>query len=169
MTALLYTSIDSPIGELLLVGDGRALHGLAMQGGRTRVAPRPEWRRADEPFAPARAQLGEYFAGERTAFDLDVHLTGTRFQVQVWEALRDIPYGTTISYGELARRVGRPTGARAVGAANGRNPVAVVLPCHRVIGADGSLTGFGGGVERKRLLLGLEAQTAGGTLDLSFD
>jgi methylated-DNA-[protein]-cysteine S-methyltransferase len=161
----LYTTVESPIGELLLVGDGTALHGLAMQGGRHPVAVRPEWRRADEAFAEPHRQLDEYFAGERTAFDLTVHLDGTPFQVQVWQALRAIPYGETISYGELARRVGRPNGARAVGAANGRNPVAVVVPCHRVIGADGSLTGFGGGTERKRLLLDLEA---GGLLALGM-
>jgi methylated-DNA-[protein]-cysteine S-methyltransferase len=168
MSDLLYTSVESPIGELLLVGDGRALHGLAMQGGRTRVEPQPGWRRADEPFGAVRDQLDEYFAGERTEFELAVELRGTPFQRKVWNALREIPYGTTISYGELARRVGRPNGARAVGAANGRNPVAVVVPCHRVIGADGSLTGFGGGVERKRLLLGLEAQSAGERLDLGL-
>ena len=140
--SVLYTCVDSPIGELLLVGDGESLHGLAMQGGRTRIAPEPEWRRADEPFASVLLQLDEYFAGERTAFDVSIELRGTPFQVQVWNALREIPYGTTISYGELARRVGRPTGARAVGAANGRNPVAVVVPCHRVLGRSGALTGY---------------------------
>jgi methylated-DNA-[protein]-cysteine S-methyltransferase len=166
MSALVYTCVDSPIGELLLVGDGTMLHGLVMQGGKHPVEIGPDWERDDDAFADARAQLREYFAGTRTAFDLPVHLDGTEFQVRVWNALREIPYGTTISYGELARRVGRPTGARAVGAANGRNPVAVVVPCHRVIGADGSLTGFGGGMERKQLLLGLEAETAGTKLPL---
>jgi methylated-DNA-[protein]-cysteine S-methyltransferase len=166
VSTLVYTCVDSPIGELLLVGDGSTLHGLVMQDGRHPVAIDPAWERDDDAFADARRQLGEYFAGERTAFDVPVHLEGTEFQVRVWEALREIPYGTTISYGELARRVGRPTGARAVGAANGRNPVAVVVPCHRVIGADGSLTGFGGGVERKQLLLGLESEQAGMTLPL---
>jgi methylated-DNA-[protein]-cysteine S-methyltransferase len=166
MSTLVYTCVDSPIGELLLVGDGSTLHGLVMQDGRHPVEVDPGWERDDDAFADAREQLAEYFAGERTSFDVPVHLEGTDFQVRVWQALREIPYGTTISYGELARRVGRPTGARAVGAANGRNPVAVVVPCHRVIGADGSLTGFGGGTERKQLLLGLEAETAGTTLPL---
>jgi methylated-DNA-[protein]-cysteine S-methyltransferase len=166
MSALVYTCLDSPIGELLLVGDGTTLHGLVMQDGKRPVEIGPDWARDDTAFAEARTQLAEYFAGERTEFDVPVHLDGTEFQVRVWNALREIPYGTTISYGELARRVGRPTGARAVGAANGRNPVAVVVPCHRVIGADGSLTGFGGGTERKQLLLGLEAETAGTTLPL---
>jgi methylated-DNA-[protein]-cysteine S-methyltransferase len=166
VSTLVYTCVDSPIGELLLVGDGSTLHGLVMQDGKHPVDIDPSWERDDDAFADARRQLGEYFAGERRAFDLPVHLEGTEFQVRVWEALREIPYGTTISYGELARRVGRPAGARAVGAANGRNPVAVVVPCHRVIGADGSLTGFGGGVERKQLLLGLESEQAGMTLPL---
>jgi methylated-DNA-[protein]-cysteine S-methyltransferase len=164
-----YTTIDSPIGELLLAGDGQALHRLSMQGGKDPVVPGPGWRRTEAPFGAVREQLDEYFSGRRTGFDVELHLTGTPFQVEVWNALREIPYGTTISYGELARRVGRPTGARAVGAANGRNPIAVVVPCHRVIGADGSLTGFGGGTDRKRALLGLEAQTAGTTLHLGLN
>jgi methylated-DNA-[protein]-cysteine S-methyltransferase len=155
---LAHTRIDSPIGELLLVGDGDALHGLYMQQGRRPIAPDPGWRRASEPFADVAAQLGEYFAGERTAFDVPLALHGSEFELRVWSALQEIPYGATTSYGELARRIGHPTGARAVGLANGRNPVAVIVPCHRVIGADGTLTGYGGGLERKRLLLDLEAQ-----------
>jgi methylated-DNA-[protein]-cysteine S-methyltransferase len=154
---LLYTRMDSPIGELLIVGDGRALHGLYMQEGRTAAAVRPEWRRADEPFAEVRAQLSQYFDGDRQCFDVPLALTGTPFQRRVWQALQRIPYGETTTYAELARRVGRPSASRAVGLANGRNPVAVIVPCHRVIGSDGSLTGYGGGLERKRLLLELEA------------
>ena len=158
----LHTTIDSPIGELLLVGDEEGLRGLYMQEGRTRMAVRSSWREADEPFADVREQLGEYFAGERTDFDLPLEMGGTEFEREVWGELERIPYGQTTSYGEIARRVGRPDRARAVGAANGRNPISVIVPCHRVIGADGSLTGYGGGLERKRFLLELE----GGALPL---
>jgi methylated-DNA-[protein]-cysteine S-methyltransferase len=153
--------MDSPIGELLLVGDGRALHGLHMQEGRTAASVHREWRPADEPFADVRRQLSEYFDGERDEFDVPLAMTGTPFQRRVWQALQRIPYGETTTYGELARRLGRPSASRAVGLANGRNPIAVIVPCHRVIGSDGSLTGYGGGVERKRLLLDLEATGRG--------
>jgi methylated-DNA-[protein]-cysteine S-methyltransferase len=156
---LAYTRVDSPLGELLLVGDGDALHLLHMLRGRRPIAPDPGWRRASEPFAGVRAQLGEYFAAERTAFEVPLALHGSPFELRVWRALQEIPYGATTSYGEVARRIGHPTAARAVGLANGRNPVAVIVPCHRVIGADGTLTGYGGGLERKRLLLDLEAQS----------
>ena len=154
---MLYTTFDSPIGELLALGDGRALHGLYMQGGRTAIAVGPDWERSGELFADVREQLADYFAGGRTAFDLPLAMTGSPFQRRVWRALQEIPYGETTSYGELARRIGIPSASRAVGVANGHNPVAVIVPCHRVIGADGSLTGYGGGLERKRLLLELEA------------
>jgi methylated-DNA-[protein]-cysteine S-methyltransferase len=154
---MLYTTLDTPIGELLLVGDGRALRGLYMQEGRTAIAVRPGWRAAAEPFADLRAQLAEYFAGRRRAFDVPLTMTGSAFQRRVWRALQDIPYGETISYGELARGIGVPSAARAVGVANGRNPISLIVPCHRVIGADGGLTGYGGGMERKRWLLELEA------------
>jgi methylated-DNA-[protein]-cysteine S-methyltransferase len=153
---LVYTRLESPIGELLLVGDDHALHGLHMQEGRTAVSVHPEWRPADEPFADVRRQLSEYFAGERRDFDVPLAMAGTPFQRSVWGALREIRYGETTSYGELARRLGRPSATRAVGLANGRNPIAVIVPCHRVVGSDGSLTGYGGGLERKRLLLELE-------------
>ncbi len=158
-----YTTVDSPIGELLLVSDGHALCGLYMQEGR-RKRIEPGWRRADEPFAAAVAQLAEYFDGHRREFDVPLVLDGPPFQRQAWHALREIPYGETVSYCEQARRIGQPDAARAVGAANGQNPIAVIVPCHRVIGADGSLTGFGGGLERKRLLLDLEADTVAGAL-----
>jgi methylated-DNA-[protein]-cysteine S-methyltransferase len=154
---MLYTSVESPIGELLAVGDSRALHGLYMQEGRTPITVRAGWEATDEPFADARAQLAEYFAGQRRAFDLPLAMAGSPFQRRVWRALQDIPYGETISYGELARRIGVPSASRAVGVANGRNPLCVIVPCHRVIGVDGSLTGYGGGLARKRLLLELEA------------
>jgi methylated-DNA-[protein]-cysteine S-methyltransferase len=152
-----YTHMDSPIGELLLVGDGQALNGLFMQEGRTAAMIGAGWTRAEEPFACVRAQLTEYFDGRRTEFDLPLAPSGSPFQRRVWSALREIPYGETASYGEIARRVGVPSAPRAVGVANGRNPIAVIVPCHRVIGADGTLTGYGGGLERKRLLLDLEA------------
>ena len=154
--ALLYTTIDSPIGELLLLGDGEALHGLYMQDGRKPVRIAPGWEPSTAPFADVCSQLQEYFAGERTTFEIPLVLKGAPFERQVWRALEDIPYGETVTYGEIARRVGQPSAARAVGLANGRNPIAVIVPCHRVIGADGTLTGYGGGLERKRLLLELE-------------
>jgi methylated-DNA-[protein]-cysteine S-methyltransferase len=152
----LYTTMPSPIGELLLVGDGDTLSGLYMQDGRKPKRIAPGWTESATPFADARAQLEEYFAGERTTFDIPLAPEGAPFELDVWRALEEIPYGETVSYGEIARRVGQPTAARAVGTANGRNPIAVIVPCHRVIGADGSLTGYGGGLERKRLLLELE-------------
>lgn len=156
-SSLFYTSMDSPIGELLLLGDGHALHGLYMQDGRKPVGIAPRWKRSAAPFADVQAQLREYFAGERVAFDASLAMNGTPFEQRVWRALTDIPYGETVSYGEIATRVGQPSAARAVGLANGRNPIAVIVPCHRVIGANGTLTGYGGGLERKRLLLELES------------
>lgn len=153
---LLYSTIDSPIGELLLVGDGRALHRLQMRAGRRPATIDPAWRRDDDAFGAATAQLHEYFDGSRQQFELGLQLNGNRFEQGVWDALRTIPYGQTTSYGAIAKQIGKPAAARAVGLANGRNPVAVIVPCHRVIGANGSLTGFGGGLERKRFLLDLE-------------
>jgi methylated-DNA-[protein]-cysteine S-methyltransferase len=154
---MLFTTFDSPIGELLLVGDGPALRRLSMQD-----APRPQpidqrWERDDLAFGEVRAQLAEYFAGERREFEVELALTGNPFELRVWQALSQIPYGETVSYGQIATALGQPSAARAVGLANGRNPVALIVPCHRVIGADGSLTGYGGGLERKRLLLELES------------
>jgi methylated-DNA-[protein]-cysteine S-methyltransferase len=157
MTTQLYTTIQSPIGELLLAGDGKALHRLDMREGRRPVKIDPRWERRDPPFADIARQLEEYFAGARRTFEVPLELAGKPFEQRVWAALREIPYGTTVSYGEIARRVGEPTAARAVGLANGRNPIALIVPCHRVIGADGGLIGFGGGLERKRFLLDLEA------------
>ena len=154
---MLHTTIQSPIGELLLTGDGEAISGLYIQDGLAAMEHDPGWRRDDGAFADAREQLGEYFAGERTDFDLALAPEGTEFQRRVWDGLRAIPYGETRSYAELARAVGRPGAARAVGAANGRNPITVIVPCHRVIGSNGDLAGFSGGVERKRMLLDLEA------------
>ena len=155
-----YTLFDSPLGELLAVGEDGALCRLDMRGGRRPVAIPSSWQRADDGFAGVRTQLEEYFAGARTSFDLELRLEGSDFQLLVWNGLLEIPYGETTSYGELAERIGCPGAARAVGLANGQNPVAVIVPCHRVIGADGTLTGYGGGLPRKRLLLDLEAGVA---------
>ncbi|HYM54367.1 MAG TPA: methylated-DNA--[protein]-cysteine S-methyltransferase [Solirubrobacteraceae bacterium] len=160
-------TIDSPIGELLLLGDGEALHGLYMQAGRRPISVAPGWERSPGAFAGVAEQLGEYFAGRRTDFDVPLEMEGTPFQLRVWEALREIGYGETISYGELARRIGNPSASRAVGMANGCNPIAVIVPCHRVIGANGTLTGYGGGVERKRLLLDLEARATAPQLSMA--
>ncbi|HLF41722.1 MAG TPA: methylated-DNA--[protein]-cysteine S-methyltransferase [Acidimicrobiia bacterium] len=152
----IYSHVETPIGPVLLAGRPRVLSGLFV-AGHHRCPPVPSaWRRDDDSLGEARRQLEEYFAGTRTAFDLPLELEGTPFQVAVWSALSGIPYGETISYGELARRVGRPGASRAVGAANGRNPISIVVPCHRVIGADGTLTGYGWGNERKAWLLGHE-------------
>lgn len=148
-----YTIIDSPIGELLLAGGDEGLKRLWMTPFRIHS----DWRHDPEAFADVRDQLDQYFAGERREFDAQLDLDGNSFELSVWSALLAIPYGKTASYGQVAARIGAPSGARAVGLANGRNPVAVIVPCHRVIGADGSLTGYGGGLERKRFLLELEA------------
>jgi methylated-DNA-[protein]-cysteine S-methyltransferase len=144
-----YAIVESPVGPLLLVGDGRALHQLRFAPS----APAPEWEHDPEALAEPARQLREYFAGERTEFDLELVMEGTDFQRAVWEHLKAIPYGETTTYGAIAGALGRPDRARAVGAANGRNPIAIIVPCHRVIGADGSLVGFGGGLERKKTLL----------------
>jgi methylated-DNA-[protein]-cysteine S-methyltransferase len=154
---LLYTTVTSPIGELLLVGDGQSLQGIYMQDGRKPMRIDAGWKRVASPFAHVEAQLREYFDGQRVAFEIPLVLHGTTFERRVWHALQEIPYGETISYGVLARRIGQPSASRAVGLANGRNPISVIVPCHRVIGANGSLTGYGGGIERKRLLLELES------------
>lgn len=159
----LYTTFESPIGELLAVGDGSTLSRLHMQGARRFAIP-PTWRRNDAALAPVRDQFEQYFAGERREFELELDLHGTPFERGVWNALLEIPFGETRSYGQIAARVCAPAAARAVGVANARNPVAIVVPCHRVIGADGSLTGYGGGLERKRALLDLEAGIAQLTL-----
>lgn len=156
-----HTIIDSPIGPLRLVATDGVLSGLYMDAQRhlpDDVSSGPD---DPGPFAEATRQLREYFAGERTDFDLPLALEGTAFQQRVWAALREIPFGQTWSYGQLAAHIGSPGASRAVGLANGRNPVSVIVPCHRVIGADGRLTGYGGGLERKRLLLDLERRHPG--------
>ena len=150
-----HTVVPSPIGPLTVVAEGGALVRVAMSPpGRFVDAEIGE--RSEDGFDEVVVQLGEYFAGERTAFDLPLRPVGSDFELAVWEQLTLIPYGETRSYGYVAKAVGEPGGAQAVGAANGRNPLAIVVPCHRVIGADGSLVGFGGGLPRKRFLLDLE-------------
>jgi len=158
---MFYSYIDSPVGRLLVAGDGAALHFLSFPSGHKAFEPRPDWHRSDAPFAEVRRQLGAYFDGELRHFDLPYHLTGTAFQKSVWTILAQIPFGQTRSYGELARDVGAPKASRAVGAANGANPLPIILPCHRVIGANGSLTGFGGGLPTKKYLLRHEAKVMG--------
>jgi methylated-DNA-[protein]-cysteine S-methyltransferase len=156
-----HTVVDSPIGPLTLVAADGALAGLYMERHRYRPAQETFGDRDDTPFAEATEQLEEYFAGRRTDFDLPLAPAGTEFQRRVWDELRTIPYGQTMSYGELARRLGRPSAARAVGMANGRNPISIIVPCHRVIGSAGDLTGYGGGLERKRHLLDFERRVSG--------
>lgn len=153
-----HTTISSPLGDLLLTSTGHALTGVYLTPHRHGPTAGGDWVRDEAPFAEARRQLSEYFAGARTVFDLPTAATGTPFQQRVWQALCAIPYGHTASYGDIARAIGHPTAVRAVGLANGRNPLSIVVPCHRVIGSDGSLTGYGGGVERKQWLLAHEAR-----------
>jgi methylated-DNA-[protein]-cysteine S-methyltransferase len=152
-----FTQIESPIGRLLLTSDGTALTGLYMEPHR-KAGSMEGWTQDATvlPLAAAVRQLNEYFAGRRREFDLPLRLHGTVFQTRVWHELAAIPYGQTWSYGQLARRINQPSASRAVGLANGRNPISILVPCHRVIGADGSLTGYGGGLERKRWLLAHE-------------
>jgi methylated-DNA-[protein]-cysteine S-methyltransferase len=159
-----YSTVDSPLGEVLLIGDEDGLVGLYLSTGKHVVqAPRIA-RRDDAALADVREQLDEYFAGKRTEFDVRLNAHGTPFQLRVWQALREIPFGETASYGQQALRVGEPGAARAVGLANGRNPISIIVPCHRVVGANGSLTGYGGGLPAKRWLLDHEAKHAGLTL-----
>lgn len=156
-----YTIIDSPVGPLLLVGGPEGLAEIRFTPEGETPAPEAAWQPDPETFAEVIAQLEEYFAGTRQDFTLKLDPHGTSFQRAVWAALETIPYGETIAYAELARRIGKPKAMRAVGAANGQNPLPIVIPCHRVIGSDGSLTGYGGGLPIKRALLDLERQTTG--------
>jgi methylated-DNA-[protein]-cysteine S-methyltransferase len=149
--------VRSPLGTLLLIGDGARLRHLELPSSKRPLAIDPTWRRSSGAYPEVAEQLDRYFAGSLREFSLALDLVGTPFQRRVWELLASIPFGATWTYGELARRVGNPTASRAVGAANGRNPIPIILPCHRVIGSDGSLVGFGGGLDAKRRLLELEA------------
>jgi methylated-DNA-[protein]-cysteine S-methyltransferase len=156
MSARHFRTIDSPIGPLTLAGNGDTLTALVMENETHPPAGQEDWVEDPTLLPDVVAQLDAYFAGELTTFVVKLRLDGTPFQRKVWTALLDIPYGTTESYGELAARIGQPTASRAVGLANGRNPVPIIVPCHRVIGSTGSLTGYGGGLDRKRRLLDLE-------------
>jgi methylated-DNA-[protein]-cysteine S-methyltransferase len=155
-----YTIKPSPVDDLLLVSDGNALTGLSMEQTRNGRAVEASWKRDPGPFREVVRQLQAYFEGELQQFDLPILLRGTDFQQVVWAALQKLRFGERISYGELARRIGRPSASRAVGLANGRNPIGIIVPCHRVIGAGGSLTGYGGGLGRKQWLLEHEASFA---------
>ncbi|MER6526561.1 methylated-DNA--[protein]-cysteine S-methyltransferase [Streptomyces sp. NPDC001508] len=155
-----HTVIDSPYGPLTLVADDGTLCGLYMTEQRHRPPEETFGARDDTLFGAAEEQLAAYFQGELTEFTLELRLPGTSFQRSVWEQLTRIPYGETRTYGELADALGNPNASRAVGLANGRNPVGIIVPCHRVVGSDGSLTGYGGGLERKRRLLDFERATA---------
>jgi methylated-DNA-[protein]-cysteine S-methyltransferase len=153
---MFWHEIQSPVGRLLLAGDGVRLQHIHFQTGRRDLRPAADWVRDPRKFARVIVQLEEYFAGKSKRFDVALGAKGTDFQHIVWNALVRIPYGETVSYGELARRIGHPQASRAVGLANGANPLPIIVPCHRVIGSNGSLTGFGGGLEVKRRLLELE-------------
>lgn len=155
-----FTIVPSPVGPLTLVGEGDDITGLYFETGSSVATPRPGWARDDRRLRPAAAQLAEYFAGKRTRFELPIAPRGTAFQKAVWAALLRIPFGQTASYGDIARAIGKPAASRAVGGANHRNPVSIIIPCHRVIGADGGMTGYGGELYRKRLLLALESRVA---------
>lgn len=161
MSITYWTTVDSPIGTLLLTAQDAGLTGVYMEQHRHGPGDiGPAWIRDDERFAEAHRQLDAYFDGRLSTFDLPLAPAGTAFQLRVWGALRTIPYGEVRSYREIADQIGRPTAARAVGMANGRNPLSVIVPCHRVIGSSGAMTGYGGGLERKRTLLDLEASAA---------
>jgi methylated-DNA-[protein]-cysteine S-methyltransferase len=153
----IYDQFDSPLGELLAVAEDRGLTGLYMaQGHRSTPAIAPGWRRDADALGDVRNQLDAYFAGELRAFELELAPRGTEFQRRVWDALGEIPYGSTTTYGALAEEIGAPGSGRAVGTANGRNPISIVIPCHRVVPVAGGLGGYAGGLERKRALLALE-------------
>lgn len=158
---MFYDYLETPIGKLMLAADAQGLRYVEFERSRYPTHIGKDWRRDPEILRTAKTQLNAYFAGELTEFDLDLAPRGSEFQQRVWDALRRIPYGATTNYGSIARELGDPTASRAVGAANGRNPLPIIVPCHRVIGADGSLTGFGGGLPIKRFLLEHEQRYGG--------
>ena len=153
-----YSYMDSPVGRLLIAWNDEGLSAIQFQSESQRAASEAGWQAEEEIPEQIRRQLEAYFRGELHDFDLPLSMTGTPFQLEVWKALQGIPYGSTISYAELARRIGNPQAVRAVGAANGKNPVPIVVPCHRVIGSSGKLTGYGGGLHIKEALLNLERE-----------
>jgi methylated-DNA-[protein]-cysteine S-methyltransferase len=158
MTPICYTTIESPVGPLLLAGDERGLRVVSFEISKRATHLEPDWKQEYAPFTEVVRQLRAYFSGELKDFDLPLAPEGTEFQLRVWHRLRTIPYGETISYGQLAIRIGNPKAVRAVGLANACNPIPIIIPCHRVVGSDGSLTGFGGGLPNKRKLLALESR-----------
>jgi methylated-DNA-[protein]-cysteine S-methyltransferase len=151
-----YTEIDSPVGRLLLAGEAGCLRSLLFGDGPKAATPQSDWYADVSPFRSVIEQLNAYFAGELKTFSVALAPEGTLFQLRVWKELERIPYGEIISYGQLAQRIGNPNASRAVGLANGSNPISIIVPCHRVIGANGKLTGYGGGLPIKEKLLGLE-------------
>ncbi|MEP6882521.1 MAG: methylated-DNA--[protein]-cysteine S-methyltransferase [Dokdonella sp.] len=155
-----YETIDTPIGPVTLVGDGEALSMVGLPESRRPLVISAHWKREPTAFVEAKRQFAAYFAGELVEFDLPLAPRGTEFQLGVWKALCTIPYAATVSYAELAQRIGNPKASRAVGLANGANPLSIIVPCHRVIGANGSLTGYGGGLKAKQALLDLERRHA---------
>lgn len=159
-----YCAINSPVGKLLLAGRCDALQLVSFQGGAHPTPIDPDWKYDESPFRDAIDQLKAYFTGKLKTFTLKLKLEGTAFQQRVWQQLRSIPYGQTVSYGQIAQAVGNPKASRAVGAANGKNPISIVVPCHRVIGSGGKLVGFGGGLSIKETLLSLERNTIGDSL-----
>jgi methylated-DNA-[protein]-cysteine S-methyltransferase len=156
VSQLCYTTFESPVGPLLLAGDSIALRSVSFRGSKRAAHPQADWKQDSTAFDEVLRQLEAYFRGDLREFELPLAMVGTKFQLLVWDALRKIPYGETISYAQLAQRIGNPKAVRAVGLANGRNPIPIIVPCHRVIGSDGSLTGFGGGLSMKKRLLELE-------------
>ncbi len=153
---MIFATMDSPLGEILLAGNEYGLTQVAFQDGESPLSPAADWQRDDAVWATAVSQLTAYFAGELQTFDLPLAPKGTPFQQKVWAHLQTIPYGRTITYGTIAQELGNPNSSRAVGAANGRNPIAIIIPCHRVIGSNGKLTGYAGGLLVKEALLALE-------------
>ena len=156
MGSIFYTEIESPIGPLLLTMEQDRLTNVCMNQQKRSVEVQAEWISSERPFRAIAKQFAEYFRGKRRTFEIPLSMAGTEFQRSVWDELREIPYGTTTTYGEIAKRIGNPKAVRAVGLANGQNPIPIIVPCHRVIGANGKLTGFGGGLENKAILLQLE-------------
>lgn len=155
-----YCYLNTPVGELLLAGEDNALCLIGFPEGSMRREPEADWIHSDKPFTETMQQLTGYFNGKRHTFNLKLRPGGTQFQLSVLAELQRIPFGVTASYGEIAARIGKPKAARAVGAANGRNPIPIIIPCHRVIGSDGTMTGFGGGIPMKKALLRLEAENS---------
>ena len=153
---ILFTVMNSPLGEILLAGSTQGLTHVSFQAGTSPLIPEPNWQRDEDVWATAVTQLTEYFAGERQKFDLPLAPQGTPFQQEVWHYLQTIPYGRTTTYGTIAQELGKPMASRAVGSANGRNPIAIIIPCHRVVGSNGALTGYAGGLQFKAALLELE-------------